>query len=300
MAENVEFNVRLCQIKKTHAEWLNVTTPLEEGELVITSGAHPDNAGVNILVAVIGDGTSTYSQLFESQKFLSAPASDVYAWAKSSKKPEYLSDEIKVGQPEDQNYADWYGKTMTEALADLLSMIERTDENVAIGAEYTLKLIGGDTGKSVRDIAADEIAKQLIPENAEESLDALQEISAWIQKHPGDASEMNLAIETLNAMLVGIEEFDTVADYVDAAIDALKIGDYAKAADLTALAARISTLESQAHTHSNRNVLDSITEEKVAAWNAGLNGADLSQLAKTGSTDDLVQGEKTIILRCVI
>lgn len=55
-------------------------------------------------------------------------------------------------------------------------------------------LIGADTGKSARTIANEELAKQLIPENAGEALDTLQEIAAWIQSHPGDAAAMNEAI----------------------------------------------------------------------------------------------------------
>ena len=55
-------------------------------------------------------------------------------------------------------------------------------------------LIGADTGKSARIIANEELAKQLIPENAGEALDTLQEIAAWIQSHPGDAAAMNEAI----------------------------------------------------------------------------------------------------------
>lgn len=58
-------------------------------------------------------------------------------------------------------------------------------------------LVGDDVKKSVRTIAAEELAKQLIPENASESLDTLEEIAAWIQSHPDNASAMNAAIEQL-------------------------------------------------------------------------------------------------------
>ena len=47
-------------------------------------------------------------------------------------------------------------------------------------------LIGSDTGKSVRTIANEELAAQLIPESAQESLDTLAEIAAWIQEHPDE------------------------------------------------------------------------------------------------------------------
>ena len=102
-------------------------------------------------------------------------------------------------------------------------------------------LVGEDTNKSVRTIANEELAKQLIPENAAESLNELQEIAAWIQAHPGDASAMNEAIVALqNKVDTGDK---TVSAYVTDAIAALSIGDYAKAADLTALAARVKAVE---------------------------------------------------------
>lgn len=137
-------------------------------------------------------------------------------------------------------------------------------------------LIGSDANKSVRTIANEELAAQLIADGAKESLDTLEEIAAWIQSHPGDASAMNAAIVALQNQLKGIDAGEgTVKKYVDDAISALSIGDYAKAADLTALAGRmttaegkITTLEGQAHTHDNKTVLDGITAEKVAAWDA--------------------------------
>lgn len=167
------------------------------------------------------------------------------------------------------------------------------------------KLIGDDADKSVRTIANEELAAQLIGENAKESLNELQEIAAWIQSHPDDASAMNEAIVALqNKVDTGDK---TVSAYVTDAIAALSIGDYAKAADLTALAGRVEAAEGKItalegnfnglgalaakdivsesdldsalaekvnaaaegnHSHANKGVLDGITAEKVAAWDA--------------------------------
>lgn len=160
-------------------------------------------------------------------------------------------------------------------------------------------LVGADSGKSVRTIANEELAAQLIPENAQESLDTLAEIAAWIQDHPDDAAAMNASIEALQAILDGIGDTEsgekaTVVAYVTDAIAALNIGDYATAAQLTALAGRVTTLEGATHTHANKalldtytqteknladavakkhehtnkTVLDGITSEKVAKWDA--------------------------------
>ena len=105
-------------------------------------------------------------------------------------------------------------------------------------------LIGEDANKSVRTIANEELAAQLIGEDAKESLDTLEEIAAWIQSHPDSASAMNEAIVALQNQLKGIAAGEgTVKKYIDDAITALNVGQYALAADLTALAGRVATLE---------------------------------------------------------
>ena len=171
----------------------------------------------------------------------------------------------------------------------------KADELYAAKSAVTT-LIGSDTGKSVRTIANEELAAQLIGENAKASLDTLAEIAAWIQEHPDDAAAMNEAITALqNKVDTGDQ---TVTAYVTAAISALKIGDYAKASELTALASRVTAVEGKTanlgsmankntvtesdldtalaekvnaaadgnHSHGNKDVLDGITSAKVEAW----------------------------------
>ena len=96
------------------------------------------------------------------------------------------------------------------------------------------------------------VEELLIPENAKESLDTLEEISAWIQNHPEDAASMN---------------------------------------------AKIVALQESAHTHENKGVLDGITAEKVAAWDAAeANASAYTDSAITIATESLnwlpVDGEK--------
>lgn len=121
-------------------------------------------------------------------------------------------------------------------------------------------LIASDTGKSVREIAIAVLTEQLVPADAAEAMNTLEEIAAWIQDHPEDASAMNAAIAALQAQMSGID--GTVKDYVDNAIAALSIGDYAKAADLTALAARVTTAEGEIDTLQTE--MDAV-EAKAAA-----------------------------------
>lgn len=87
-------------------------------------------------------------------------------------------------------------------------------------------LVGEDAGKSARAIANEELTKQLIPEGAKESLDTLQEIAAWIQNHPDDASAMNAAIAALKTKVGDIPEgatATTVVAYIKELVDAEKV-----------------------------------------------------------------------------
>lgn len=159
-------------------------------------------------------------------------------------------------------------------------------------------LIGEDANKSVRTIANEELAKQLVAEGAAEALDTLAEIAAWIQEHPEDAAAMNEAIEALEAKVDTGDK--TVSAYVTAAIEALKIGDYAKVADLTALAGRVTTLETESAKHALKTeveaVSNALTEYKDAHagdyTNAQIDAAikvvadDVAALNDTFATDE--------------
>lgn len=161
----------------------------------------------------------------------------------------------------------------------VMGIISNIQENAYDDTELSTKidtvsgkvdtLIGEDANKSVRTIANEELAKQLIAEGADASLDTLTEIAAWIQNHPNDAAAMNAAIEALQAKVDTGDK--TVSAYVTDAINALSIGDYAKAADLTALAGRVTALETASATHATKTevqaVSDSLTEYKDAHTN---------------------------------
>ena len=200
-------------------------------------------------------------------------------------------------------------------------------EDVLIKADITT-LVGSDTGKSVRTIANEELAAQLIAEGAAESLDTLQEIAAWIQSHPENASAMNSAIQALQTKTVlGTNaegtEYATVKAYVEAAIAALNIGDYAKAAALTALADRVTVNETAITNITKEDGLiatakaeaaaDAATKAGTAESNAKAytdteigkvnvevakkaNDADLAAIAKTGNVNDLVQTDGDVLV----
>jgi hypothetical protein len=172
------------------------------------------------------------------------------------------------------------GKTVAQEAADAISALNLS--TTYAGKAYEGKvdtLIGSDTGKSARAIAAEELAAKLIAANADASLDTLEEIAAWIQAHPGDAAAMNSAINALQTKLTlgndgNGDEYTTVKAYMEAALNGLEQSSHAHSNKsvldgiTSTLVTNWSTAYSKAHEHSNKAVLDGITASDVTAWNA--------------------------------
>lgn len=238
--------------------------------------------------AVQGDTTSTVKSVEDAlNTYKSTNDSAVAAAKKAGDDAQSDVDalEEKVGTvPDDKTVVQMIEDAKSEATYDDTEVRGLISDNADDISDLNGKmntLIGDDTGKSARTIANEELAKQLIPENADEALNTLEEIAAWIQNHPDDAAAMNAAITALQAKVDTGDQ--TVTAYVTAAIEALKIGDYAKAADLTALAARVTTAEGKITT------LEGEVAKKA-------NDADLATIAKTGNVNDLIQTDGDYII----
>ena len=228
------------------------------------------DARVDALEAAVGEGGSVAAQITaEIQKLDKEDTAVAGQYVSAVSEADGVITVTRAALPD---YTETYAaKVHTHAIADVTGLQDALDgkaddaDVTALDGRMTTAegkpttLIGSDAGKSVRAIANEELAAQLIPAGAKESLNTLQEIATWIQDHPDDAAAMNAAIEALETK-VG----DTsVSAQITAAIDALKIGDYAKAADLTAAVARIATLEGKAHEHANKALLDTYTQTEA-------------------------------------
>lgn len=132
------------------------------------------------------------------------------------------------------------------AYDDLAAALKTLIDGKAEGSVVTT-LVGEDTGKSVRAISAEEVAK--IVAGADENYDTLKEIADWIMSDTTGATKMANDITRLDAILDGIgdttaSEYATVVAYVEAMIAALGIADYAKTADVNAeLAKKVDKVE---------------------------------------------------------
>lgn len=151
-------------------------------------------------------------------------------------------------------YDDTEVRNLIKANADDIDAAEgRLD-----AAEAKLNtLVGDDANKSVRSIANEELAKQLIVEGAKESLDTLAEIAAWIQSHPDDASAMNKAIDDLEALVGALPAgvtATTIVGYIQEVVNAEK--DRAEAAE-AALSGRVATIEG--------NIGEGKVDDRIAA-----------------------------------
>lgn len=138
--------------------------------------------------------------------------------------------------------------------------------------------------------AKQEAIDAILGENVDADFDTLQEVAAWIQSDTtsstelinrvsaieadylkqADKTELRDEIDELAAFVGGLPEgaaSTTVIDYIQEVVDGLNIGDYAKAADLTALDERVTTAETKLETideGAQVNVIDSVDETQFA------------------------------------
>lgn len=124
-------------------------------------------------------------------------------FAKYQKKGDYaLKSEVTAVEQKANDLATLVGTLPEGAKATTVVEYAKEVADAATGNAATVgakvdTLIGDDADKSVRTIANEELAKQLIPANAQESLDTLKEIADWIQAHPAEVTEMNSKITAL-------------------------------------------------------------------------------------------------------
>lgn len=130
-----------------------------------------------------------------------------------------------------------------------------------------------------------------------DALTSLTELVQYINTHGGEAAEMATAIENIEKQLDGIDAgTGAVKKYVDDAVAALKIGDYAKAADLTALAGRVAELEAIDHeaykAYADQAEADAKTYADSLAINYDASGsATAAETAAKSYADGLIAEE---------
>jgi hypothetical protein len=104
-------------------------------------------------------------------------------------------------------------------------------------------LIGADANKSVRTIANEELAAQLLSGEADADFKTLQELAAWLEDHPESASAMNVAISAnTQAINTEVSRAKEAEEALEAAV-ALKLDTATYTTDQGTLATRLSGID---------------------------------------------------------
>ena len=179
---------------------------------------------------------------------------------------------------------------------------KNTEDIATVMGDYLKKADKDELAGDIADNAAeilriDAALKAAIDDEDGAGLDSIKDLATWIETHGEEAAGYASAIQALEALvgdtavatqianaiaaenlaqyaktadiqgtLQKVDTQGTVTEAINAAITALAIGDYAKAADLTALAARVTTLENAGY-QNNAQVTASI-EAAIAALKA--------------------------------
>lgn len=212
------------------------------------------DARVDALEASIGEGGSVSAQI--TAEINKLDKADTAVDGKYVSAVSETDGIITVTRADLPDYSKIYAaKKHTHAVADVTGLQTELDK--------VTTLIGDDASKSVRTIANEELAAQLIPENAKESLNTLQEIAQWIQDHPDDVTEIHAAIAALQA----------------------KVGDTSVAAQIKAVTDPIAA---KSHEHANKALLDTYTQTEVNLADAVAkkhSHANATELAKFADGD---------------
>lgn len=184
------------------------------------------------------------------------------------------------------------GKTVVEMIND--AKTEATYDDTALSGRVAT--IEGDylkaadktaiENKMATDIATakTEAIETVLGEAVPEDFDTLKEIAAWIQSDTtasaqlvtrvtniendylkgADKTELQGKIDALESFVGTLPEgatSTTVIAYIKEVVDGIKIGDYAKAADLTTLTNRVKALEDVG---AEKNIINSVDAEQFA------------------------------------
>lgn len=103
------------------------------------------------------------------------------------------------------------GKTVADMIAENTQAIEA--HKTAVDEKVTT-LVGEDAGKSVRTIANEELAAQLLSGDAEADFKTLQELAAWLEDHPESVAEINANIANLQKLIGALPEDATATDVI--------------------------------------------------------------------------------------
>ena len=162
--------------------------------------------------------------------------------------------------------------TLVEEINAVDARVTATNGNLTTIAGQVTTLIGSDANKSVRTIANEELAAQLLDgaaNGAEDNFQTLKQLADWLEKHPEDAAAMNTEISDLKKLHVSGK---TVAQEVADGITGANLSQYATNDSLNSYKTTVS------ETYATKTeVADTITAAGTAVQSATFAGAALTK-----------------------
>lgn len=154
--------------------------------------------------------------------------------------------------------------------------------------------VEGSVSKKVAEGIASIIA------GADASFDTLKEIADWIVNDTTGAASMANKISALETLVGNTAVATQIANAIEAALKIDGVDKYALAKDLTALTRRVTTLEGSSHAHANKSILDTITDDKIAAWDAAESNANSYTNAEIAKIQALTESEIDAVIATAI
>lgn len=285
-----------------------------EEALAAAQGAQADVDALEEKVGVIADGKTVGSEIADLKATVGAltggeegagSISEAIDAKIEALKLEETYEKVGVAAEEAgkvQDALDQYIESNDAAVAEAKKA--GTDANAALEA---YKVTNDAAVQANADAIAEEKARMDAfmalgeGETLNAALDSLKELQDYITNEAADADIIVGKVAALEAILDGIGgegESATVVAYVQSAIEALKIGDYAKAADLTAAVERIATLEGKMTTVEGKvSTLESemdAVEAKASANETAISGVDGRVTTAEGEIDTLQSEMDTV------
>lgn len=211
----------------------------------------------------------------------------------------------------DANTAGSVAKAVADEKARAEGVENGLDGRLTTAEGKLTTLIGNDADKSVRTIANEELAAQLLSGKADADFKTLQELAAWLEDHPEDVADINKAIQDLQAKTVlgtyvdgeETKEYANVKAYVEAAVKAeadratgAENGLDERLAEVEAkftgddsVENQIATALASAQKHTNDEITKLVNEGAVKANTdaiAAINKADTGILAQAKTYAD--------------
>lgn len=250
-------------------------------EAAKTAGETAASNAKSDVIGASGDA-ATASTIYGAKKYADEAAAAAKSGAEATASADATSKADKA-LADAKSYTDGKVATINKNAEDLAARVEALDKEggrVAV-VEGKLNVLEGEGEGSVKKHVADEIAK-IVNENANGSIDTLNEIAAWIINDTTGAASMANDIATLN----GDETKEgSVKKQVKDAVDAEAL---ARSNADNALDARLDVIEGE----GEGSIKNAVASAKNAIDAYTINGKAISESPVLGAADiNVAEGE---------